>query len=110
MPKLDDEDLKNAKALGSYIDGIMDSNGSEALNTEQLDSLRWHIENEGIDQILQYHFLFTEEDIDLFISSISEKSSATGDDWKSISRILYYEYMCRIQKPENSNIGDLEIS
>ena len=111
MPQLTEEDNRNAIGIGWFIDQYRrDTEDDEALTTLQLDDLRGQLDDSGVGEILQHHFLFPDEEIDVFVAMIFEKSSAAGEEWKSISRVLYYEYMCKIKTPSAECIRALDLS
>ena len=94
MPVLTPEDFDNAYAFGCYInDSIVEGGGSELISNSKLDEMRWQFENSGLSKIFNNYTLFPEEDIATLLFTICEKSDTTSPEWRSISRVIYYEYM-----------------
>jgi len=94
VPALTKEDFDNAYAFGCYInDSIVDGDGSGIISNSKLDEMRWQLENSGLSKIFNNYTLFPEEDIATLLFTICEKSDTTSSEWRSISRVIYYEYM-----------------
>lgn len=96
MPILSDDDWANAKAFGSYIDAwIVEGDDDESIPNSKLDEVRYQLEDSGLAEILKNYTLFPEEEIALLLDVICIKSDVlpSSSKWKSISRVIYYEYM-----------------
>ena len=94
MPALTKEDWDEAYVFGTYIDGwITDGDGTEPISNSKLDMLREYIERSGLFEILKNYTLFEEDDIANLLHIICEKSDTLPSEWRSISRVIYYEYM-----------------
>ncbi|HIF91459.1 MAG TPA: hypothetical protein EYQ58_08055 [Candidatus Poseidoniales archaeon] len=94
MPALTKEDWDEAYVFGTYIDGwITDGDGTEPISNSKLDMLREYIERSGLFEILKNYTLFEEDDIVKLLGIIYDKSETTDFEWRSISRVIYYEYM-----------------
>ena len=94
MPALTKEDWDDASLFGCYIDvRIVDGDGTEPISNSKLDEMREYIENSGLFEILKNYTLFEEDDIVKLLGIIYDKSDTTSSEWRSISRVIYYEYM-----------------
>jgi cell division protein FtsL len=98
MLRLSDEDYQLAHSFGSYINHRMlddlDDENNAVFTTELLDDLRWHIENEGMADILRNCTLYDDEDIGLYLFIMFEKADCSFErEWGEISRIIYHELM-----------------
>ena len=94
MPALTKEDWDEAYVFGTYIDGwITDGDGTEPISNSKLDMLREYIECSGLFEIIKNYTLFEEDDIVKLLGIIYDKSDTTSSEWRSISRVIYYEYM-----------------
>ena len=106
MPALTDDDFDEAYVFGTYIDGwIVDGDGTEPISNSKLDMLREYIEHSGLFEILKNYTLFEEDDIVKLLGIIYDKSDTTDFEWRSISRVIYYEYMN--PKPEGVILKEL---
>jgi hypothetical protein len=111
MPQLTKEDNENAISIGNSIDRFRrDTPENEALTSQQFIELGQELENFGVADILRHHYLFTDEEVDLVIVLIFEKSDAAGEEWKSISQFLYNDYMCAFRTPSAECIRELDLS
>ena len=107
MPALTKEDWDEAYVFGCYIDvRIVDGDGTEPISNSKLDEMREYIENSGLFEILKNYTLFEEDDIVKLLGIIYDKSDTTSSEWRSISRVIYYEYM----NPKPSGIILKELS
>ncbi len=94
MPALTKDDFDYAYAFGCFInDSLDDGDGSEPLSNSKLNEIRGRLENSGLAEILKNYTLFPEDDIVNLLGTICEKSDTTSFEWRSISRVFYYEYM-----------------
>lgn len=111
MPQLTEEDNESAIRIGNFIDRFRrDTEDDEALTFRQFIELRQELENSRVADILRHHYLFTDEEVDLVIGLIFEKSDSAGEEWASISQFLYNEYMCKIKTPSAECIRELNLS
>ena len=94
MPALTKEDWDEAFVFGCYIDvQLTDGDGTEPISNSKLDMLREYIEQTEFDRFLKNYTLFEEDDIVKLLGIIYDKSETTSSEWRSISRVIYYEYM-----------------
>tara|TARA_B100001013_G_C24235765_1_gene295031 strand:- start:29 stop:364 length:336 start_codon:yes stop_codon:yes gene_type:complete len=97
VPALTKEDWDEAFVFGCYIDvQLTDGDGTEPISNSKLDKMRKYIENSGnsgLFGILKNYTLFEEDDIVKLLGIIYDKSETTSSEWRSISRVIYYEYM-----------------
>ena len=94
MPALTKEDFDDAYVFGCYIDvRIVGGDDTEPISNSKLDEMREYIENSGLFEILKNYTLFEEDDIVKLLGIIYDKSETTDFEWRSISRVIYYEYM-----------------
>ena len=111
MPQLTKEDNESAIRIGNFIDRFRrDTEEHEALTSQQFIELGQELENLGVADILRHHYLFTDEEVDLVIVLIFEKSDAAGEEWASISQFLYNEYMCALRVPSAECIRELTLN
>ena len=108
MPALTDDDFDEAHVFGTYIDCVItDGDGTEPISNSKLDMLREYIERSGLFEILKNYTLFEEDDIVKLLGIIYDKSDTTDFEWRSISRVIYYEYMN--PKPEGVILQELSL-